>query len=165
MLKGTTMMLKRRLIIMRHAEAVPEGTVSDPNRDLTAVGRTQAFDKGEKLRNLGAIPQLVLTSDAKRAMETTYQVLKGAEAAREVGVVPIRGFYNNGYEPFIHEVGSLTDEHGTVLVVAHNPWISDMVSILTGSPCALAPAEMVILTMESESWSDAVTSNGCWRPD
>ena len=66
-----------KVYLVRHADAAP-GT-PDELRPLTAAGREQARELGERLRDDGVEPDVILTSPLLRARET------GDELARATG--------------------------------------------------------------------------------
>src|SRR5690606_22310052 len=72
----------KRLILMRHGEA-EYAAATDKTRRLTPAGSRRAAEAGQELAAAGWAPQLILSSDATRAQETTAAVL-GAFAAPKV---------------------------------------------------------------------------------
>jgi phosphohistidine phosphatase len=66
-----------KVYLVRHADAAPGAP--DELRPLTARGREQARELGERLRDEGVAPDVILTSPLLRARET------GDELARATG--------------------------------------------------------------------------------
>ena len=80
-----------------------------------------------------------------------------------------------GYEPKIYLADSTTtlvaaisrhldQSDKAILVVGHNPSISEAASELSGVMFGFCPSEYVVLTIESEDLSTALQSMGCWAP-
>lgn len=109
-----------RLYLLRHAES---GNISadwrDAGRELTKHGRAQAREVGEALADAGV--GLVLCSIAVRARQT---------AALLSLTAPIRHLstlYNAAPRQILAELADVSDEVGSVLVVAHAPGIPSLV--------------------------------------
>ena len=64
-----------RLLLLRHAKAVPENA-QDHNRALALRGRTNASALGLYAREQHLLPDLVITSDALRTLETAMLVVR-----------------------------------------------------------------------------------------
>jgi len=113
------------LILMRHAAAVAAvagGT--DFERALSASGRAAALQAARRLAAAGAKPERVLYSPARRTRETAAIVARelGLEAAALESVPTLY----SASPPAIRT--AIEQGHGgvsTLLVVGHNPGISD----------------------------------------
>ena len=118
----------RELILLRHAHAEPAAPGQDDiDRPLSLRGQAEAEAAGRWLREHSLAPDRVLCSPARRARETTEQVL---------GVL---GFAEVRQEPRIYDAtpGALmqvADDHrelSRVLVVGHNPGLEQMAALLS----------------------------------
>ena len=110
-----------RLFILRHAKA-GQHTSKDHERPLTEVGRTQARLLGEWFSAQGIAFDTVLTSSSLRTVET----VEGLGLSIGFTIVP-RLYSAPDYviESVIQEAGI---QSGNMLVVAHNPGVSDLVA-------------------------------------
>ena len=121
----------KRLILLRHGKSdwSVEG-VLDRQRQLKARGRARAESAGVALRTRGWIPELIVTSDATRALETVKAACKGMALDRP-RVLEIRELYEVTHGDDVSGAASLqaigaavlnsvipTDE--TVMCVGHN---------------------------------------------
>ena len=123
--------------LCRHAEAAP----GDPDelRELTATGRRQALELGERLAALSDPPAAVLASPLLRARQT-------GEALADATGAPLR------VEPRLAP-GATLDElrealagcDSPVATVGHQPDCSEIALALTGSDPGFAPGSMSVL--------------------
>ena len=121
----------RRLILMRHAESPWEGVqLPDHQRPLGERGHQQATRTGSVLAAREWIPDIVLSSDAKRTRETFAGLSQAFE--KEVDVRFLSSFYHNGVAAAEEEVVNLPDGAGCVLLLGHNPGWELLVERLTG---------------------------------
>ena len=115
-----------RLILMRHAKAVPDREAPDDHaRMLTERGRTDARDAGAALAARELRADRVLVSTAARARETW--ALAGAMLGE-----PATDFrdplYMADHETLWAE--ALRAEAATVMIVAHNPGLHALAAFL-----------------------------------
>lgn len=123
------------IYLLRHGDAEP-GDGDDAARRLTAKGEHQARAAGLALAALGATVDACLTSPRLRAVETAHL------AAEPLGLEPettaeLRG---GGLDAL-----SLTAGRGDVLLVGHEPDLSDEVARLTGARAKLRKGGLAIV--------------------
>jgi phosphohistidine phosphatase len=112
-----------RLLIVRHAEAVPGEP--DELRPLSAAGRDQARDLGLRLREQGLRPDAVVSSPLLRARETA--------AALELGPAEVDDRLAPGATPSdIRDAATGRGE--TVVVIGHQPDCGRAAAELSGGP-------------------------------
>jgi len=130
-----------RLLIVRHAEAEPGAP--DEERALTALGRRQARELGERLRKDGLSPDVVLTSPLLRARETA--------SALALGEPTIDGRIAPGATP--EQFRDAARGRGeTVLLVGHQPDCGRAAAALSGEPApAFPPCGLAILELQETS--------------
>lgn len=109
----------QRLIILRHGDAEKaRAGMDDFERGLTDEGRTEAARAGRLLADAGAVPDLALVSDARRARETweaAAAAFPGAEARFE------HRLYNAAVATLANAAEAGLAEAATVILVGHNP--------------------------------------------
>jgi phosphohistidine phosphatase SixA len=154
--------MERRLIILRHASAALDGGGSDHKRPLSSLGREQAERIGERLRELGWQPELVLSSDSIRTRET-WQLMAEALAAPDVDVRFLRSLYIDGVSG-LRDAGSEMDiKLHTVMVLGHNPGWSQLASIMCGTSVSLSSGHGALLSIDAASWDEALLKDGGWQ--
>jgi phosphohistidine phosphatase len=129
-----TPMTARTLILLRHAKAETPGAPPDFRRRLTEKGRSDADAAGSWLADARLTPGLVLCSPAVRTRETWQGVsISLAQAAPEVAAAEVhyeQGLYDGGRTEVIDLLRAVPDEVRTVLVIGHNPTMSDVSTLL-----------------------------------
>src|SRR5689334_11714236 len=121
-----TILAAMRLFLVRHAEALPGHP--DELRPLTPAGRRAASALGERLRDGGEAPDLVLTSPLLRARET------GTALGRAAGC-PVEPDERLAPGATAESVRAAVEGRGErVAVVAHQPDCSRIAASLTGDP-------------------------------
>jgi phosphohistidine phosphatase len=131
-------MTARTLVLLRHAKAETPGEKADFDRRLTTVGQSDADAAGAWLADEGLRPGLVLCSPAARTRQTWQGVAvalaqAGLDAPDSPEVHPEvryeQGLYDGGRTEVIDLLKLVPEETKVVLVIGHNPTMSD-ISIL-----------------------------------
>src|SRR5690606_23980418 len=125
------------VFLIRHAEAIDETLeLRDPVRHLTAAGRTQAANLGDRLRWHDCVPTHIWTSPLVRAVQTAELVATGLASQVTVEVVPGLAPGQSARTVVAAVAGLSADT--CVLLVGHEPGISGVGALLLGVP-DLAP--------------------------
>ncbi len=148
-----------RLIVMRHAHS-PHGS-DDHRRPLSPHGQAQARARGEALRAAGWLPDAVLSSDAQRTRDTWEQVRAALGSAPSARFLP---------ELYLARVGGVMkllagvpDGTDTLLLLGHNPTVSQLIGDLCGETLPLSPSAAALLEVEAASWREAAALEGLWK--
>ncbi|MBY0400816.1 histidine phosphatase family protein [Myxococcota bacterium] len=116
-------MSARLLILMRHATAA-SGTGRDFDRPLTRRGLDEAHRVGERLRARGPRPDHVISSSARRCVETWEALASGlGEEPGRSTVVHEDRLYDASTTDLLRAIRDVEGSQ-TLLVLAHNPGIS-----------------------------------------
>jgi phosphohistidine phosphatase len=120
----------KTLFLLRHAKAEDVGDgLPDFDRALNDRGRKEARAVGILIRKQNVRLDLVLSSPAVRARETTELVLGSAELVLEVHYD--QRIYEAGPQRLLEVISQLEDEMSAVLLVGHNPGLGELLSLLT----------------------------------
>jgi phosphohistidine phosphatase len=153
----------RRLILMRHGEAenVLAG-IDDRKRRLTAAGQAAAARCGQEIRSLGFSPEIILCSDAERAVATMHAVVRSAGL---VGVATKihADLYLADDHYVIQACGDEDDAMETILMIGHNPGWSEAATVLCGTPLSLGTAQAALLEHPADEWIAAINEIGRWK--
>jgi phosphohistidine phosphatase len=127
-------MTARTLVLLRHAKAETPGGRPDFERRLTTKGQADADAAGSWLADEGLRPDLVICSPATRARQTWHGVAMAMSQADPAGRAPEvhyePGLYEGGRTEVIDLLRAVPAETPTVLVVGHNPTMSDVSLLL-----------------------------------
>lgn len=140
---------RSRLILLRHAKSAWPDGVTDRQRPLAERGRRDAPAAGRWLRD--HVPDLDLTvcSPATRARETWELVSGELASVPEVRVEP--RLYGESADGMLAVARSSPADARSVLFVAHNPDLVDLVSLLTGTEVTLKTSTIAVL--EHGGWA------------
>jgi len=156
-------MTARTLVLLRHAKAETPGETPDFDRKLTTVGEADADAAGAWLADEGLRPGLVICSPAARTRQTWHGVAvalaqadDSEQAAPEVHYEA--SLYEGGRTEVIDLLRAVSDDVKVVLIVGHNPTMSDVSILLRpyeseSAVEALKTAGLAVHRWEG-SWSD-----------
>jgi phosphohistidine phosphatase len=156
-----------RLLILRHAKAIPYAGRDDYERTLTDRGRADAARIAGHLATQVFHPDMVVHSGAARARETTDIVLRrlprGIEVATETTI------YDASWGALLNVIREFPDDCLNVMLVGHNPGLAEIVRALSGrgEPASLAKlaakfptAGLASIEFASDSWADVSPRTG-----
>jgi phosphohistidine phosphatase len=140
------------VFLIRHAHAIDETVeLRDPHRHLTAHGRQQAAQLGDRLRWHDCTPSHIWTSPLVRAVQTAELLARGLEAnlAIEACLALAPGEPTRALLAALHALPA----DACVIAVGHEPGLSALGSVLIGLDLpGLAKAEAVKITDGRLRW-------------
>ncbi len=117
----------KRLLLLRHAKAVPAtAPLADISRPLAERGERDARRIGERLREQRLRPTLILASPAARTLQTARIVAAAVDYAHE-SIALERQLYLAEPAAIVEIVAAQDAALETLLVVGHNPGLTDLV--------------------------------------
>jgi phosphohistidine phosphatase len=129
-----------QLYLVRHADATPGEP--DELRPLSDEGREQARELGERMRDDGVVPDVVLTSPLLRARETGDALARATGATSEADERLAPG----ATAETLREAISGRGEH--VVVVGHQPDCGRIAATLSGGEePRFPPAGMAVIEL------------------
>jgi phosphohistidine phosphatase len=159
----------RVLLVLRHAKAVHEAGLPDPDRGLTKRGRRDAAAAGTMMRDAGLIPDRVLCSAALRTRQTWQYVSEAMGPAAGRAKVSFESrLYDADEATLLQTVRRIPDEAATVLLVGHNPSSQELVLDLTGLGGLAFPTSALAVVRLPGSWAGTGAGGGelaqIWTP-
>ena len=146
------------ILFLRHAEAERKAA-TDFDRILTKKGREDATRAGKRLAELELKPDLVLSSPAPRALETA-KLAAAALGAGDVATDP--AIYDASRETLAKTIAKRAGSARRLMVVGHNPGLSDLASWLASLPAGWSLSKAATAQMRLRSTWQAM-SKGCGR--
>jgi len=142
----------RTLLIMRHGKSRwSEEYGGDLDRPLAKRGKQDSLRMGEEIRARDLMPDVILSSPAKRASSTTRRVIEGSgfegEAFYDVSL------YYDGVEAYLSDLSILPGDVRVAMIVGHNPTLEQLVQLLTGEFVRLPTAALACVDLPIESWA------------
>ncbi|WP_460448617.1 SixA phosphatase family protein [Alsobacter sp. SYSU BS001988] len=119
----------RRLIIFRHAKAVPHHAAPDFERALSERGFGDAQKAGRYMAEEHLLPDLALVSPSLRTRQTWQ---KAAEAVGETPVVHDDRIYEASPEDLLAVARAADPKARTAVIVGHNPGMAEFARRLVG---------------------------------
>lgn len=122
-------MTERTLVLLRHAKAERPAGTADVDRPLTARGHADAAAAGAWLTHRGLLPAEIICSPSKRTRQTWHGVaLALGGSGPDVRYEPAA--YGGYPSDLLELIRGAAGGAETVLVIGHNPTISDLSGLL-----------------------------------
>ena len=157
----------KTLLVLRHAKSSwKHGGIGDHDRPLNKRGKRDAPRMGQLIADEDIVPDLVLSSTAKRARTTAR---RAAQAAGYEGEIELRdALYLAAAGEYIEAVAGVSDAVERVMVVGHNPGMEALVAVLTGSVGHFPTAALALVELSIDEWPQIYEAHGrlvhFWRP-
>ena len=153
--------MARVLYLMRHAKSSWKKPLPDHDRPLSKRGKRAAVAIGEELARLGVRPERVISSTAKRARSTARRVMKALEEPREILRLEPE-LYGADAAEILDLIRRLDDGERSVLLVGHNPAVSDTAVLLSGERRLdwLPTGAVAGIRFDVDSWRDVAPGSG-----
>lgn len=142
----------KTLLLLRHAKSDWDRDAGDDHgRPLARRGRQAAERMGRFLRRAGLVPDLVVTSSARRAYETAVRAAQGGGWSAPMAVTDT--LYEADAAGVRAVAADQDDAASTLLLVGHEPAFSETLERLTGARCRLPTAGLAEIALPIERWS------------
>lgn len=144
----------KRIFLIRHAKSDwNHKNISDYYRPLNSRGLRDAPKMGSKLFKHYGVPDLIISSGAKRAKQTAEFIAKKTNYPTEkINTSDL--LYHASYSAFIDVIHNIDNHNNNVMIFSHNPGISHTVYELTKSYKELKTCCIAVIESESENWTD-----------
>lgn len=123
-------MMQKDLFLIRHAESSHPRGVDDYDRPLNERGFAEAESAGKRLVAYGTLPQLLISSAAKRAFNTAL-IFSDQLGIPGHQVQPENMIYEANVTSLLNIVNHLPEEFNRVALFGHNPGISEFAGYLS----------------------------------
>lgn len=143
----------KTLLVLRHAKSSwSNPNLADHDRPLNARGKRDAPRLGRLLRQLDLVPELIISSTAKRALSTAEAVAQ--ESGYESEIELARHFYHAWPGTFLESIRTIDDTYQRVMIVGHNPGLEELVEGLTGLAERMPTAALAQISLPIQSWDE-----------
>ncbi|TWU36602.1 phosphohistidine phosphatase [Novipirellula aureliae] len=150
----------KRLLLMRHAKSDwGDAGLTDHQRPLNKRGRRDAPAMGQWLVENDCCPTRILCSSAVRTRETFDRLQPQLEAKPDVFYSDL--LYGATAETLARVVRREGDNATSLMVIAHNPGISELVSCLAGEYIGMSTAAIAVFESPVDSWDDFKFDKHC----
>ena len=153
--------MSKLLYLVRHAKSSwSDRSLSDRDRPLNKRGRRSAPDMGRRLAAQDHLPELIISSPAKRAFSTARKIAKELGYDRSE-IMKDEGLYFSGTGGMLEFLENLDDGYQKVMIVGHNPAMTTLLNILSGSSIDNMPTcAVAVIDYPMASWSELRSIEG-----
>jgi phosphohistidine phosphatase len=151
----------KTIFLLRHAAAEKgNDEIDDSKRRLLKTGKQEARNMAKEFADKMPLPELIITSPAKRAVETAKIV------AKEIGykksdIVAEPVLFENKQEAYLTILKGLDNQIETVMLVGHNPSFSAFAAALgKGFDADLPTCGLVGITLPTTTWKKITRGKG-----
>jgi phosphohistidine phosphatase len=137
---------------MRHGKASQDRPVADHDRPLTDRGIRDALSMGEWIVRQRLQPDRIICSTALRAYETAVQV--ATACAYRQPIETHASLYLAPPAAYLAVLRALPDNPPTVLIVGHNPGITELVCRLSDEDQEMPTSALAHFSWSIKDWSE-----------
>ncbi|MGE0021504.1 MAG: histidine phosphatase family protein [Draconibacterium sp.] len=151
----------KRVIIVRHAKAVPYGYENDFDRELTDRGEKDAGNIGRELKRKGISPDMMISSPAARALKTAQIFAENLDF--DISRIQEKMDIYDGLTTaeFLSILYNLPETVRTVFFFGHNPgfhyFVSNLLKNFTGD---MPTCSTIVIRFEVDSWQKVEARKG-----
>lgn len=151
----------KTLYIVRHAKSSwADPGQADFDRPLNDRGKKDAPRMGKRLKERSILPDLLLSSPAKRALSTCKKIAAAIGYA-EGRIKTDKRLYHASSETLLDIVQNLSDKLNDVMIFGHNPGLTDFVNdVLDSSISNIPTCGVVAGRFTVNSWRDVENGAG-----
>ena len=149
----------KTLYLLRHAKSSwDDPGLKDFDRPLNQRGLKAAPRMGAYILKEEIRPDLVLSSPALRAKQTTHMVCEAAGLSSLINFD--ERIYEAGVQRLFEIVAGFEDNLNTALMVGHNPGFEELLAALTGESQRMPTAALACIELKIKKWSDLTGGSG-----
>lgn len=145
----------RQLFIMRHAKSSwSDPGMADFDRPLNHRGQTAAPRMGRRLDENDIRVDIILASTARRVRETMDRLESNWDHRAQV--IWEKQLYLASVPTLLEHLAALDTAWSRVMLIGHNPGLSELVMHLADYPIDMPTAAIVMLEGPALSWREAI---------
>lgn len=153
--------MSKILTVIRHAKSSwSDPLLEDIKRPLNSRGKRAAPSMGRYLRDAGHIPELLVSSPAKRAYKTAVLMARELEYDHEK-ILKDSKLYFEGTEAMLQVARQLDDSYGAVFLFSHEPIVSDFCELMCGLSVVKYPTGAACaMSFDVDNWAQIKEGEG-----
>jgi phosphohistidine phosphatase len=141
----------KTLLLMRHAKSSwKDSELDDHERPLSKRGKRDAPKMGRLLRDEDLLPDLIVSSSARRCRKTAEQIIQNSGYRGETRICT--ELYEADAGKLRDFVGRIDDQFNRVLLIAHNPGLEEFLEPLVGVYTPLSTAALAQVELSGDAW-------------
>ena len=143
----------KTLLLLRHAKSSwKQPGLHDHDRPLNKRGKKEAPEVGAYLKEHDLVPDLILSSTARRAHDTAQAVVEESGFSGQIDLY--QDLYLSDTACYLDILCCLPDDSSRVLVVGHNPDLEELLTLLTDATDHLTTAALAQVDLPITSWQE-----------
>jgi len=143
----------KSLLLLRHAKSDwSDAGRTDHDRPLNKRGKRDAPRMGALLRSEKLVPELIVSSSARRARKTAAKAAKACGYDRDIQLED--ALYMATPAAHVDVLRQLDRRIDRVMLVGHNPGLEELLWCLTGAEAALPTAALAVIELPVKRWED-----------
>ena len=152
----------KRVFIIRHATAQDRGEgLPDFERSLVKKGEKEARASARHLAETYAIPDMMISSFANRAIETAHLFAKAFGYPPQKILLRETFYGNTAIDALAAEIGRQSDRHRSLMLFGHDPAFSLLAAYLVrGFHETIPKAGVVAADFAIDRWGDMKSGSG-----
>ena len=152
----------KTLLLLRHAKSSwDDAGLRDFDRPLNKRGLESAPLMGKAMRQRKLQPDLIISSPAVRAKETTQLVRNAAGLTPKVNYE--EGIYEASVSRLVEIVSRIDDSVRIAMMVGHNPGFEELLGVLTGETKRIPTAALASIELNIEKWGEVSSGTGALK--
>lgn len=151
----------KKLLLIRHAKASWDNPdQSDFERPLTSQGEIDVHGMAQQLKEQQITPDLIITSNAVRALSTAQILAEEFQYAAEK-IVSNPHIYSGGVEDLVSIVKTIDSKLNNIFFIGHNPSLTLLGHYLCeGTRVTIATCGVLGIGFKMKKWEEAVATEG-----
>ncbi|MCC6075405.1 phosphohistidine phosphatase SixA [Pseudomonas sp. GCM10022188] len=142
----------KTLFLVRHGQSSWDDVrLADSERPLTDKGKNDAAKMGRRLAESDVAVDALVSSPAQRALATANAIAKRLEFKRR-HIVQDQRLYTGQVDDLLQLLQETDDEHKRLMLVGHNPLLSELVLCLSSKDVNLPTCAVAVLRFDTKSW-------------
>ena len=151
--KGMRVDQSHRLVLMRHAKSDwGDNSLSDHDRPLNRRGMEDAPRMAQWIEENDLIPDQIICSSAERTRETVELMLQ--VWTQEPSWTSEESLYLAAPDTIVSTIRSGFAGAKTLMIVAHNPGMAYLASMLAGKGVDMPTAAIAVFEVPHKEWCD-----------
>lgn len=151
----------KTIILIRHGKSSwKDHDLKDLERPLKKRGIKEAPLTGKILCEKNIVPDLILSSPAMRTAETAFAIARELDI-RKVTIRFNEALYLGSRSDLLHEIQQLDNRFETVILVGHNPALTDLANFLADDTIENIPTSGAVgIRFNTSIWQETGINKG-----
>ena len=142
----------KKITLLRHGDSLhQDASITDWSRTLSPEGEKECHDVAKFVKNCHPFPSKIISSDARRTVETVKIILE--KNKWDSGILNIdKELYLASAKLLTEKIQSQSESINDLIIVGHNPGLSELSSSLLKQSIYLPSSGCVSLNINLDVW-------------